>query len=65
MYRAPDLSFWSPLIFIGIYAATLSSAIASLVGAPRILMSVARDDIIPWCVKAVRIRTRERQHIVP
>lgn len=42
-----DLSFWGPLIFIGIYAATLSSAIASLVGAPRILMSVARDDIIP------------------
>jgi len=36
------------LILLGIYAATLSSAIASLVGAPRILQAVARDQIFPW-----------------
>ena len=33
------------LVYIGIYAATLSSGIASLVGAPRILQAVARDDL--------------------
>jgi len=35
-------------VLIGIYAATLSSAIASLVGAPRILQAVANDQIFPW-----------------
>merc|ERR1719361_303562 len=39
---------WEYLVLIGIYAATLSSAIASLVGAPRILQAVANDEIFPW-----------------
>jgi hypothetical protein len=30
-------SAWGPLIYGGCFAATLSSAIASLVGAPRVL----------------------------
>lgn len=30
-------SLWGPLIYGGCFAATLSSAIASLVGAPRVL----------------------------
>lgn len=38
---------WSPLIDAGIFAATLSSALASFMGAPRILQSVARDRIFP------------------
>jgi len=38
---------WKPLIFAGIYAATLSSAIACMVGAPRILLSVAEDNLFP------------------
>lgn len=41
------VSLWSPLIYAGIYAATISSAIASLVGAPRILQAVARDNLFP------------------
>ena len=41
-----DICVWSYIVSIGIYAATLSSAIASLVGAPRILMAVADDDIL-------------------
>lgn len=36
------------LIYAGIYAATLSSAIASFVGAPRILQAVARDNLFPF-----------------
>ena len=34
-------------VTIGIYAASLSSGIASLVGAPRILMAIAQDQIVP------------------
>ena len=36
---------WNYIVLIGIYAATLSSAIASLVGAPRILQAVANDKL--------------------
>ena len=42
-----DICVWEWLILIGIYAATLSSAIASLVGAPRILQAIADDNILP------------------
>jgi hypothetical protein len=33
------MSAWEPLIYGGCFAATLSSAIASLVGAPRVFMA--------------------------
>jgi len=36
----------SPVLYGGLYAATLSSAIASMVGAPRVLMAFARDGIV-------------------
>jgi solute carrier family 12 sodium/potassium/chloride transporter 2 len=39
---------WEYIVLIGIYAATLSSAIASLVGAPRILQAVANDNLFPF-----------------
>ena len=38
---------WGPLIYAGCFAATLSSAIASLVGAPRILQALAKDGVYP------------------
>ncbi|MEO8242738.1 MAG: amino acid permease [bacterium] len=38
-------SQWAPLIDFGIVAATLSSALASLLGAPRILQSLAKDRV--------------------
>ena len=41
-----DICVWEPIVLIGIYAATLSSALASLVGAPRILLAIAEDNII-------------------
>lgn len=41
------VSGWGPLVLAGIYAATFSSALASLVGAPRILQSVAKDELLP------------------
>jgi len=41
------ISIWSPIFYVGVFAATLSSALASLVGAPRILQSVASDKVFP------------------
>ena len=40
-------SAWGPLIYAGCFAATLSSAIASLVGAPRVLQALAKDRLYP------------------
>ncbi|XP_054287482.1 bumetanide-sensitive sodium-(potassium)-chloride cotransporter-like isoform X1 [Macrosteles quadrilineatus] len=40
-------SLWGPLIYGGCFAATLSSAIASLVGAPRVLQALAKDKLYP------------------
>ncbi len=41
------VSAWPWLIHVGVIAATLSSALASLLGAPRILQSLAKDDVFP------------------
>lgn len=41
------MSAWGPLIYAGCFAATLSSAIASLVGAPRVLQALAKDKLYP------------------
>lgn len=42
-----DKSFWGPIILAGILAATFSSALTSLLGAPRILQAIAEHNIIP------------------
>ena len=36
------------LVLAGVYAATFSSALASLVGAPQLLIAVAKDAILPF-----------------
>ncbi|MBT3296085.1 MAG: amino acid permease [Verrucomicrobia bacterium] len=39
---------WIPaLIVAGVFAATLSSALGSMMGAPRILQALARDNVLP------------------
>lgn len=40
-------SLWGPLITAGIFAATLSSALASLVSAPKIFQAVCKDRLFP------------------
>jgi hypothetical protein len=43
-----DVARWPALITVGLFAATLSSALASMVGAPRILQAFARDNVFQW-----------------
>ena len=38
---------WAPIVYIGLGAATLSSAIGSILVAPRILQALARDRVLP------------------
>jgi amino acid transporter len=40
-----DIALWPALITAGVFAATLSSALGSMMGAPRILQAFARDDV--------------------
>lgn len=40
-----DIAMWPVLITAGVFAATLSSALGSMMGAPRILQAFARDNI--------------------
>lgn len=42
-----DYAWWGPLVLIGILAATFSSALGSMVGAPRILQALAQQKTIP------------------
>jgi amino acid transporter len=49
-----DKAFWGPAVLGGLLGATFSSALSSLVGAPRILQALAEHDIIPggkWMAK--------------
>ncbi len=41
------MSFWGGAIALGVWGATLSSAIGSILGAPRVLQALVRDNIFP------------------
>ena len=43
-----DISRWRMLLVAGIFGATLSSALGSIVGAPRTLMALGKDKVIPF-----------------
>ncbi len=43
-----EISIFEPLVYAGILAATLGSALSQIIGAPRVLMALARDDIFPF-----------------
>ena len=42
-----DIARWSSLIMVGVWAATLSSALGALLGAPRTLQALAQDKVLP------------------
>ncbi len=41
------MALWGPAILLGVWGATLSSAIGSLLGAPRVAQALARDRVLP------------------
>ncbi len=43
-----DHSRWAPLVLAGILAATFSSALGSMVGAPRVLQALAQQRTVPF-----------------
>ena len=43
-----DKAFWGPAVIIGIMGATLSSALGSMLGAPRILQALAQQKTVPF-----------------
>lgn len=45
------ISFWGDAILLGVWGATLSSAIGSILGAPRVLQALARDRVLPQSLK--------------
>ncbi|MBN1606499.1 MAG: hypothetical protein JW940_07685 [Polyangiaceae bacterium] len=50
-----DQALWGPGVLAGLLGATFSSALSSFIGAPRILMALGRDELIPggrWAGKA-------------
>ena len=41
------ISYWGDAILLGVWGATLSSAVGSILGAPRVLQALAKDRILP------------------
>lgn len=41
------IALWGPAILLGVWGSTLSSAIGSILGAPRVLQALARDGVLP------------------
>jgi amino acid transporter len=41
------ISLWGDAILLGVWGATLSSAVGSILGAPRVLQALARDGVLP------------------
>lgn len=42
-----QMALWGPAILLGVWGATLSSALGSILGAPRVLQALARDKVLP------------------
>jgi hypothetical protein len=42
-----QISFWGDAILLGVWGATLSSALGSILGPPRILQALAKDKVFP------------------
>jgi hypothetical protein len=42
-----QISFWGNAILLGVWGATLSSALGSMLGAPRLLQAMSKDKVLP------------------
>ncbi|MDX1666312.1 MAG: amino acid permease [Saprospiraceae bacterium] len=53
-----DRAYWRPIVIAGLLGATFSSALASFVGAPRILQALAEKNILPYSGKLASLSKR-------
>lgn len=61
-----DKALWGPAVLAGLLGATFSSALAALVGAPRILQALGQDQVVPagtWLAKRSRGEPRRAMMI--
>ena len=42
-----NMAVWGNSILVGVWGATLSSAVGSMLGGPRVLQALARDEVLP------------------
>ncbi len=60
-----DKAFWGPAVVAGIMGATLSSALGSMLGAPRVLQALAEQKTIPfYSFLAAKTRKNEPRNAV-
>lgn len=45
------MALWGDAILLGVWGATLSSAVGSILGAPRVLQALARDGVLPGVLR--------------
>ena len=55
------IAWWGDAILLGVWGATLSSAVGSILGAPRVLQALARDGVLPPPPALARPRQRRRR----
>ncbi len=48
-----QIARWGHAILLGVWGATLSSALGSILGAPRVLQALARDGVLPRWMKVL------------
>lgn len=54
------MALWGPAILLGVWGATLSSALGSILGAPRVLQALARDGVLPSWMSFLGAGTGEK-----
>ncbi len=60
-----NIAFWAPLVIAGVWAATLSSGLGNLLGAPRVMQAIARDKLMPKVFgKGVGVNNEPRNALI-
>ncbi len=60
-----DKAFWGPAVIAGIMGATLSSALGSMLGAPRVLQALAEQKTVPFhSFFAAKTRSNEPRNAI-
>lgn len=60
-----QIAFFPPAILAGVWASTLSSALGSVLSAPRTLQAIANDDVVPrWIASNMGSKTEPRMAVL-